>query len=1171
MPRSRPGRIVASIILAFVGLGSLAALVLYVLLATGMVTANVATPYIERALEERIGGGHKVSIGATTVETANSGGTMVVVHDIKVTGPDGQLVASAPSAEVELEGSMLSLMPKARRVDLVGAEMTVRISAAGQLQVATGRGAKPLSPRPLGSGLRGPAGASAGAGGSPSAGTTPVPPGPAAASPPSATPPSATLPAAPHPADAQAATTPVAPVDPLKLPFIAQGVKDLEDSGFDGGALADVGLKDGTLIVENESSGRRVVFQHIGIRLARPDGGGIELTFTSQGPQGVSTAVAAVGPLKDGERAMDLRIKDVSTRDLVQAFSQDHRRFYMDAPLNATASARLAPDGAIRAAAATVSLGAGAMGSGEAPDERFVIDYARLTATLEPAARRIVLSPIAAVKNENRVALKGEITVPAEAHEPWPFTVTQEQVVLAGKEMTEPPLIIDRVLITGRWLTPEKQLVMDSGLLGSAAGSFSFSGAFDFGIPAPALRLRGTASTMPVATVKRFWPVTMAPPARQFAIENVWGGTADGITLFIDLPLDLIGQKQLPLPDDGLRFTISGTGVNVRPVKGLPPITNARLAVVVTGRTVRIDLPEGTAVTPQNRRIAVKDGVMLIPDHFPPEPSAQIRVQFDGPADAGIEVLGMEALKGPTGTAFDPSTTRGRLSAVLQVSVTFRKEPKPEDLDYSLEATLTDFGVDKVFRAQRLEGATVKAFASTAGIVLRGDGKLAGAPIAFEYEKKKDIADADIRVSATLDDGARAKLGVDIPGISGPVGVRLVGTTNNKDTKATIELDLTGARLSDLVPGLSKPAGKPLKGRFVINDRGKTVRLDDLVMDGSGTLIKGNLELSDSGDLLAANMPVFQLSDGDKASAKAEKSGDVLKIRITGDVMDARGIMKSLVGTPAPARRGQAQQQKIPDVDVDARIGALTGNNGEVLRQFELQVNRRGVEVTGFSLSAKAGRDGAVSGDIRQVQGQRAMQVLTSDAGAMLRFLDIYPKVQGGTAWVVMDPPRSDGAAQEGVLHLSSFAIKGEPGLERLASAARDSSGRIENGTAAFDKVQAQFARTTGKVTFREGAIWGPSVGATFDGSLDFATDRISVRGTFVPAYALNNIFSKLPVLGLFLGGGPNEGLVGVTFEVVGPMSGPTLRVNPISAVAPGFLRKIFEFRDSSAGTPPSR
>jgi hypothetical protein len=65
-------------------------------------------------------------------------------------------------------------------------------------------------------------------------------------------------------------------------------------------------------------------------------------------------------------------------------------------------------------------------------------------------------------------------------------------------------------------------------------------------------------------------------------------------------------------------------------------------------------------------------------------------------------------------------------------------------------------------------------------------------------------------------------------------------------------------------------------------------------------------------------------------------------------------------------------------------------------------------------------------------------------------------------------------------------------------------------------------------------------------------------------------MFGRLPFVGPLLGG-QNEGLLGVTYEVVGPPHAPTLRVNPISAVAPGFLRKLFEFRGASpevAGPP---
>ena len=65
-------------------------------------------------------------------------------------------------------------------------------------------------------------------------------------------------------------------------------------------------------------------------------------------------------------------------------------------------------------------------------------------------------------------------------------------------------------------------------------------------------------------------------------------------------------------------------------------------------------------------------------------------------------------------------------------------------------------------------------------------------------------------------------------------------------------------------------------------------------------------------------------------------------------------------------------------------------------------------------------------------------------------------------------------------------------------------------------------------------------------------------------------MFGQIPLFGIFLGGGSKEGLVGVTYEVVGPPSAPILRVNPISPLAPGFLRKFFEFPNGNAQTPAS-
>jgi hypothetical protein len=110
-------------------------------------------------------------------------------------------------------------------------------------------------------------------------------------------------------------------------------------------------------------------------------------------------------------------------------------------------------------------------------------------------------------------------------------------------------------------------------------------------------------------------------------------------------------------------------------------------------------------------------------------------------------------------------------------------------------------------------------------------------------------------------------------------------------------------------------------------------------------------------------------------------------------------------------------------------------------------------------------------------------------------------------------------------------------------------------------------------MSVRDGVVRGPLVGATVEGNIDYTRDEVHLRGTFVPFYGLNNMFGQIPIVGLFLGAGNKEGLLGITYEAVGPPSAPRITVNPVSAIAPGLLRKFIP----SPGTfdpnflPPSR
>ena len=275
-----------------------------------------------------------------------------------------------------------------------------------------------------------------------------------------------------------------------------------------------------------------------------------------------------------------------------------------------------------------------------------------------------------------------------------------------------------------------------------------------------------------------------------------------------------------------------------------------------------------------------------------------------------------------------------------------------------------------------------------------------------------------------------------------------------------------------------------------------------------------------------------------------------------GDVYDGRGFVKSAMAGPIGKQKHDAK-----DVDLDVKFGTVVGYHGETLRGLDLRLSRRAGTITSFALNAKLGRDTPLVGDLRG-RGNTGRQVIfveSNDAGAFFRFTDIYAKIVGGEMWVALDPQsRRQGAAGGHPQHPRLRGARGGGARSRRRRAAR--SAGVD-----FSRMRVDFTRSLGRFTIREGIVRGQAIGATVDGYIDYTRDEVRMRGTFVPLYGLNNMFGQIPLFGMFLGGS-NEGLLGVTYEVVGPPGAPVLRVNPISAVAPGLLRKFFEFPTATGG-----
>ncbi|MCA3264895.1 MAG: hypothetical protein ING19_02400, partial [Azospirillum sp.] len=59
-------------------------------------------------------------------------------------------------------------------------------------------------------------------------------------------------------------------------------------------------------------------------------------------------------------------------------------------------------------------------------------------------------------------------------------------------------------------------------------------------------------------------------------------------------------------------------------------------------------------------------------------------------------------------------------------------------------------------------------------------------------------------------------------------------------------------------------------------------------------------------------------------------------------------------------------------------------------------------------------------------------------------------------------------------------------------------------------------------------------------------------------AYAVNSILGNIPILGDLLAGERGGGIFAANYVARGGTAEPDIRINPLSTLAPGFLRRLF-------------
>src|SRR3954464_14754854 len=486
-------------------------------LGAGPINLEMATPWLAAAIEENIGDGNTVEVGGTQIERAGRIRIAVRIRDIVVRDRDRAIVASAPKAEVKLSGAALLMgRLRAESLNLVDAELAIRITPDGYVTVSTGDNARPLA---------------TGVASKKQAAANSASPGPSLA---------------PAPVFPPSAPSTAAPAAPAKSPDTTNGLlagldwlDGLSLTGLDGQNLNEIGLKNGTLLIDDQQRGSKWNFENISLSLRRPRGGGVALSVGEEGSRAWSLRVV-VGPPENGVRSVDIRADKVSTSNILLALRLKDLTYGADLPLTGELKGELGRDGLPTYFRGKITAGAGNITDSDTPDYPMAIDSAEFNVEWD-SGRRVLVAPFKIISGANRITLLAHLEPPNDAVRDWQMGFSGGTIVLAPPD-GEPPLIFNRIAIGLRFDTDNRRVLLTQADISNGEIGIAGTGSVDYASE-PRLTLGFAGTPMSVSALKRIWPILIVPEVREWVMERVERGSLQRIEVGVNSPVRNLSRR----------------------------------------------------------------------------------------------------------------------------------------------------------------------------------------------------------------------------------------------------------------------------------------------------------------------------------------------------------------------------------------------------------------------------------------------------------------------------------------------------------------------------------------------------------------------------------------------------------------------------------------------------
>lgn len=759
------------------------------------------------------------------------------------------------------------------------------------------------------------------------------------------------------------------------------------------------------------------------------------------------------------------------------------------------------------------------------------------------------------------------------------ITITSEKGVLQHSYLSDQPVEYSDFYIKGGYSTapdePDEFVISDARFK---------SGAVQFVAAARAVATEqgyeaSVSANIPElahADLVRLWPQGLdEESAEEWLVKRA----SKGMFSDVSATMDIIAKKpeneegEWSVDAENIRANLNFKDMDVEYRAPLPPVQNANgtAAFIYDEERLTLNVEKGV-IGDLNVENAVLDFTTIIQAG---KGIADITIPLKGKLADAFRYIENE----PIGVKhkFPPGQIKGDVD--VTVSLNFPTIPTLEfdDVKIKVEGTAKNATLPNVVKDLSLAGGPFSISVTNERADVKGSGKLADRDVDVEWMAYLNAASkpyvSRVKASLRVDPDLRDRFGVDLSDfISGTVDAAVTYREyKGGNADADIALNLAPARVYLNALDYMKPPGQAGKAtlKAILNAKGDLREIKALNVTGKALDLK-------NGTL------VF----------KSKKNGEVYPARGTFDSvdlgktqgvfdfeMDAAGAMKMVIRAsqfdlrPVLASgskpKDATNKKQAPPVTI-----SLTADKMLTTDEDSVSGAKAYVEIGSDEKIQRMEFDGrAGQGDIYlrykpdSQTGERTFRLEADDAGAALKAFDLYDNVRGGQLIAYGKPLRSRMDRNLiGAVEMTDFRVVKAPGLAKLLGAMSlpGITQLLNNEGVVFTKMQSDFDwvyRPQGSVlVMKEGRTSGNSLGLTFDGTFNNANHMVDVEGTIIPLSGINNALSDVPVIGDLLGG--DKGLFAATYSIKGVSDKetgeePETTVNPLSVLAPGFLRTI--------------